>query len=223
MVRIDCAALLFDMDGVLLDFRPVVERTWRRWAARHGLDAGMIIRAAHGRRTSDSLRAVAPELATASEVAWLDAAELADLEGIEPVAGASALIATVPAGRWTVVTSAGRALAALRLQAVGLSLPANAVTSENVQRGKPAPDGYLLACERLGVRAADCLVVEDAPAGIESGLAAGARVLALTTTHPAAALSKATYVVRDFLGVRVTERPDGLEIDLDTATRTASR
>ena len=211
MVRLAVGALLFDMDGVLLDSRPVVERTWRRWADRHRLDVDPILAIAHGRRTRDTLRLTVPHLATDHEVDWLDAAELDDFEGIGPIPGANALLARLPPIRWTVVTSAGRDLAARRLSAVGLALPDHAVTSEDVGRGKPAPDGYLLGANRLGVDPADCLVVEDAPPGIEAGQAAGARVLGVTTTHQRAQLARADYLVPDLRFIRVVAGGAGLE------------
>jgi len=200
------AAILFDMDGVLLDSRPVVERTWRRWAARHQVPVEPILRVAHGRRTWDTLREAVPALATHDEVAWLDAAELADFEGIRPIPGARELLSTLPAGRWTIVTSAGRELAARRLAAVGLELPASAISSEDIIRGKPAPDGYKLAAARLGANPHACLVVEDAPPGIRAGKAAGARVLALTTTHAPDQLGDADLVLPDLSRVRATAR-----------------
>ena len=220
MPRIQPAALLFDMDGVLLDSRPVVERTWRRWAHRHGVPAEPILRVAHGRRTLDTLRAAAPALATREEVAWLDAAELADFDGILPIAGAAALLAALPPTRWTVVTSAGRELAARRLAVVGLALPDHAVTSEDVERGKPAPDGYLLGAARLGVSPSDCLVVEDAPAGLQAGRAARALVLALATTHPTEALGDADFIVPDLRSVQVTARPSMLNVVIDDPATT---
>ena len=165
--KLRVAAILFDMDGVLLDSRPVVERTWRRWASRHGLSAEAILRVAHGRRTRDTLREVVPALATESEVAWLDAAELEDLD-VRPVPGAASLVASLPPSRWTVVTSAGLELARLRMEAVGLGLPASAVTSEAIASGKPAPEGFLLAARRLGVSPLECLVIEDTPPGHRS-------------------------------------------------------
>jgi len=210
--RLSCSALLFDMDGVLLDSRAVVERTWRRWARRHGLEAEPFLRVAHGRRGRDTLHAVAPELATDEEVAWLDAAELEDLEGLVPVAGAADLVSVLPPTRWTVVTSAGRELAGRRLAAAGLTLPAHAVTSEDVCRGKPAPDGYRLGADRLGVAACECVVVEDSPPGIEAGRAAGAMVLAVSTTHPPEALAGADVVVGDLRCVRVSVGVSGLEV-----------
>jgi sugar-phosphatase len=200
------------MDGVLVDSRPVVERTWRRWAARHNLSADAMLKIAHGRRTRDTLRILAPELATDSEVAWLDAAELETVEGILPVPGAAALLASLPPSRWTIVTSAGRALAALRLGVIGIAVPEHAVTAEEIQRGKPAPEGYLLAAERLGARPADCLVIEDAPPGIQAGRAAGAHVVAVETTHPREALAGADFVVPDLRALQVTVTASGLSI-----------
>lgn len=195
------AAILFDMDGVLLDSRRVVERTWRRWGARHGIPVEPILQIAHGRRTRDTLRAVVPHLATDEEVAWLDAAELADLD-IQPIRGARELVTSLPPERWTVVTSAGRELARLRLQAVDIELPEHAVTSEDISRGKPAPDGYLLGATRLGVPASECLVVEDTPPGLAAGKAAGAKLLGVTTTHRADQLGKADYLVPDLRRVQ---------------------
>ena len=201
------------MDGVLLDSRQVVERTWRRWAARHGVPFEPMLRIAHGRRTRDTLRAVLPRLATDAEVAWLDAAELADLD-IQSIAGAPELIVSLPVNRWTVVTSAGRELARLRLGAVGIDLPENAVTSEDIQKGKPAPDGYLLAAERLGVSATDCVVVEDSPPGIQAGKTAGAVVIGVTTTHSPEQLGEADYLVRGPGELRAKELTGGLAIYL---------
>lgn len=189
------------MDGVLLDSRPVVERTWRRWAARHGLDADALLAVAHGRRSRETIGEQAPHLDLAREVAWLDAAELADIAGIVPIPGAAPLIAALPPGSWAVYTSCGRELARRRLACTGLPEPRVLIASEDVARGKPAPDGWLLAASRLGVATADCLVVEDAPPGIAAALAAGARVLAVTTTHPAARLGGAARIVTNLTDV----------------------
>jgi sugar-phosphatase len=201
------AALLFDLDGVLADSRAVVERTWRRWAARHGLDAGPLLAVAHGRRISDTLKAAVPHLDPAREVAWLDATELEDLEGVVAVPGAVALLESLGDQRWAVVTSCSRELAARRLSRAGLPLPPLLVTSEDVARGKPAPDGYLLAARRCGATPAACLVFEDAPPGIAAARAAGCRVVALWTTHAPGRLGGAVAVVPDLRSVAL--RPDG--------------
>jgi sugar-phosphatase len=204
-MELRAAAFLFDLDGVLVDSRAVVERTWRRWAQRHQLDVEPILRIAHGRRARDTLQAVVPHLATDREVAWLDETELADVEGLHPVPGALQFLASLPAGSWTIVTSCGRALAELRLRSVGLTLPPLIVTAEDASRGKPAPDGYLIGARRLGHAASACVVFEDAPAGIAAGRAAGARVIALTTTHAAADLTQADAIIPDFTGIHVLQ------------------
>lgn len=216
-MEIRSKALLFDLDGVLVDSRAVVERTWRRWAQRHQMDVEPLLRVAHGRRTRDTLRAVAPHLDLDLEVAWLDAAELADLEGLVPVAGAGRLLAVLGASSWAVVTSCGRALARRRLEAVGLPVPPVLVTSEDVTRGKPAPDGYRLAAERLGSEPASCIAFEDAPPGVAAAREAGARVVALTTTHPPAQLENADVVIPDFGGVIVRSGTPWLAVMIGAA------
>lgn len=198
------------MDGVLLDSRPVVERTWRRWAARTGLDADAILRVAHGRRSRDTVREQAPHLDVAREVAWLDAAELDDVAGIVPVRGAAELLASLPPDAWAVYTSCGRELALKRLACTGTPVPAVLVTSEDVANGKPAPDGWLHAAGQLGVDPRDCVVVEDAPPGIRAARAMGARVIAVTTTHAAEQLAGAEVVVPDLRGIAALRAGDRL-------------
>jgi len=206
-------AVLFDMDGVLVDSRAVVERTWRRWAERHDLDADRLFRTVHGRRTSEALADIAPGMDIATETAWLDAAEFDDLEGITAVPGAAALVDALPDGRWGVVTSAGRELAQKRLRAAGLPAePPVLITSADVERGKPAPDGYLQAAGDLGVRPGDCLVFEDARPGIAAAKAAGAQVVALTTTAPSGELRAADVVIDDLRRVRVDHEGDQIVI-----------
>jgi len=202
-MEIQCSAFLFDLDGVLVDSRAVVERTCRRWAARHGLDSETVLRIAHGRRTRDTVTAVAPHLDLEQEVEWLDNAELVDVDGLAEVPGIRQFLATLPAGSWAVVTSCGPALARLRLTAVGLPIPEIVVTSDDVAQGKPSPDGYQLGARRLGHDAAACLVFEDAPPGIAAARAAGARVIALSTTQPDADFTGAEAVLPDFTGVRM--------------------
>ena len=211
-MELRCKALLFDLDGVLVDSQAVVERTWRRWAQRHRLDPDAILRAAHGRRTSDTLKDAAPHLAPHtidSEVAWLDASELADVEGLRVVPGANHLLSALPATRWAIVTSCGRALAQRRLASVGLPEPEVLVVSEDVTQGKPAPDGYRLAAARLGYDAGSCVVFEDAPAGVAAGRAAGARVIGLMTTYLASDLRDTEATISDFTGLQVRTDHDG--------------
>ncbi|HEY3220014.1 MAG TPA: HAD-IA family hydrolase [Gemmatimonadales bacterium] len=206
------AAFLFDLDGVLVDSRAVVERVCRQWAQRHHLDPETLLRIAHGRRARDTVKAVAPHLDIEREVAWLDAAELADVDGLIAVPGVRQFLATFPERSWAVVTSCGRALAELRLTSVGLPIPRIVVTGEDVLQGKPAPEGYQLGAKRLGHDPAACVVFEDAPAGIAAARAAGARVIALRTTHPDADFSGADAVVPDFTSIHVGRDHDAFVV-----------
>ncbi|MGV3661714.1 MAG: HAD-IA family hydrolase [Prosthecobacter sp.] len=178
-------AVLFDMDGTLVDSRSVVERVWRDWAAAYGRDFRPILTASHGRRTIDTVREFAiPGIDVEAEAIKLEGQEVADVGGIIPIAGAAELLARLPADRWAVVTSASRALATRRLTAAGLPIPVVMVTAENVTHGKPDPEGYNQAARLLGTTADQCLVFEDAPAGIEAGLRAGSDVVAITAARP---------------------------------------
>lgn len=178
------AAFLFDMDGTILSSIAAAERVWTRWALRHGLDVAAFLPTIHGMRAVETVRRLGlPGVDAEAEAAAITREELDDVEGIEAIAGVAAFMATIPAGRWAVVTSAPRELARRRIAAAGLPLPASMITAEDVVNGKPAPDGFLLAAARLGVRAGDCLVFEDAPAGIAAAEAAGATVLVISATH----------------------------------------
>ena len=202
-VTLDCDALLFDMDGTLVDSTEVVERHWGMWAARHGIDLAEVLRVSHGRPTLETLRLVAPHLATIDEAAALDAGEAGDSEGLRPVRGAAELLASLPPDRWAVVTSAGRALATRRLRGASVPVPDVLVTSDDVSPGKPNPKGYMEAARRLGAAIQRSIVIEDAPVGIDAGRAAGAIVIGVTTTFPS--LSNCDYVIPDLRAIRVVE------------------
>lgn len=174
---------LFDIDGTLVDSTPAVERSWRTWAAENGLDGDAILAVCHGRRAEDTLSdLLAPELVPAAYRRLL-ALEMADLDSVVALPGAEDLLRSLPRDRWAAVTSGGRELMTARLQAAGLPVPDVLVAAEDVAVGKPDPAGYLLAAQRLGADPADCVVVEDAPAGLEAGRRAGCRVLAVATSH----------------------------------------
>jgi mannitol-1-/sugar-/sorbitol-6-phosphatase len=171
------AAFLFDMDGTLLDSSAVVERTWRAWAGRHGLDPDELLATVHGVRAEDTVRRFAPSgVDISAEVARLNEAEVSDVEGIVAILGANAFLNLLEDTSWAVVTSAPRLLAQTRLRAANIRLPRVLIGAEDVTRGKPDPEGYLKAAEALGVRISDCLVFEDSIAGVEAGRAAGAHV-----------------------------------------------
>lgn len=213
-MQIRCSGFLFDLDGVLVDSRAVVERTCRRWALRHQLDPDEVLRIAHGRRSQDTVRAAAPHLEADREAAWIDAVELADVDGLSAVSGAADLLAFLPANRWAVVTSCGWALAEVRLTSVGLPIPQIVVTSEDVSQGKPAPDGYRLGAKRLGLDATACVVFEDAPAGIAAARNAGARVIGLTTMLAARELTGADATIPDFTAIQIRREHDGFVVTM---------
>ena len=180
------AALLFDMDGTLINSIAAAERVWAAWAERHGLDVAAFLPTIHGMRGIETIARLAlPGVDPVAEAQAILEGELADVDGVVAIDGAAAFLAALPADRWAIVTSAPRPLALRRLAAAGLPMPVVLVTAEDVRHGKPAPDCFLLAAERLGQRIEDCLVFEDAPAGIQAAEAAGAgaAVVVVTVTH----------------------------------------
>jgi mannitol-1-/sugar-/sorbitol-6-phosphatase len=184
-VVLECDAVLFDMDGTLVDSRAIVERTWLRWAAEHGIAPEAILAVAHGRRTLETMVLVAPHLATPEAAARLDAEEAEDEQGGETaVPGAIALAAALPLDRWAVVTSADRDIALRRIVSVGLPAPRILVGAHEVRAGKPDPEGYLAAAAQLGVAPSRCIVFEDTSPGVQAARAAAARVIGLRTTYP---------------------------------------
>ena len=198
-----CSAVLFDLDGVLVDSTPAVERVWRGWATEHGLDPDYVIKWAHGRRSVETIRRVAPWMDAPNENMKIERREIEDLEGVRAIEGAAELLAAIPPGHWTVVTSATRELAESRMGYVNLPLPKDAITAELVERGKPDPEPYLKGAALLGFPPAECLVIEDTAAGIAAAKAAGMKAVGLTTTYPAHELREADVVVRSCADIRV--------------------
>jgi sugar-phosphatase len=215
-MRIHCQAILLDVDGVLVDSNPLAERHWRIWAGRHGLDAAPILAAHHGRPTAETIREFAPHLDAEAEALEKESNEADELEGLAAYDGAARIMNALPRDRWAIVTSATRRTATLRLRHLGLPIPDAFVTSDDIQRGKPAPDPYLLAATKLSIDPADCVVIEDAPAGIVSGKSAGARVIAVTSTNPAHALENADLIVARLADVHVEPAGDGITIRVTT-------
>lgn len=191
MTPINCAAVLFDMDGVLVDSTPAVERVWTAWALEHGLVPEEVVRQAHGRPSLATIIELLPHGDHDAENRDVERRELEDIADVVALPGALHLLHSIPESRWTVVTSATRALAEVRLRAAGLPVPNHLVTASDLSRGKPFPDPYLKGAELLRTPASDCLVVEDASSGVRSGKAAGTRVLAVLTTSTALELAAA--------------------------------
>jgi len=183
MNPIQCRGVLFDLDGVLVDSTPAVARVWAGWALEHGFsDPDEIVRIAHGRPSITTIRELLPNVDHEAENREVERREIADTDGVIPLPGAMELLQTLPLERWAIVTSCTRPLAGVRIAAAGLPKPKHLVTATDVHRGKPDPEPYLKGAEILGIATSDCVVMEDAPAGIRAGKAAGARVLAVRTT-----------------------------------------
>jgi sugar-phosphatase len=202
MTKFPCAAILFDLDGVLVDSTGSVDRQWRAWAREHGIDEQTVIAIAHGVRSIEVIRAVAPHLDAQVEARKLEAREAAD-RGILVMPGAIDLIRTIPEDKWAVVTSGTRYLASARLKLAGMPAPKVMVAADDVVNGKPHPEPYLKGAELLRVNPAECLVIEDAPAGIRAAHAAGMKAIALASTYPVAALSEADGVVQKLAQIEV--------------------
>ncbi|MEV5825496.1 HAD-IA family hydrolase [Spirillospora sp. NPDC052242] len=208
--RLPCAAVLFDVDGTLIDSTPLVEHAARLWAPGYGIDADEFLAGAHGRRTSDRIADFLPPDRVAEATARLDALEAAGTDGITALPGALDLLAGMNGLPWGLVTSMDRGQLAARAAAARIPLPDVVVTAEDVRHGKPDPSGYLRAAGLLGAAPSACVVVEDAPAGVAAGRAAGATVLAVTTSHPPEALGEAHHVIEDLTAV--APGPDGLTL-----------
>jgi mannitol-1-/sugar-/sorbitol-6-phosphatase len=200
---IRCAAVLFDMDGTLVDSSSCVESTWRMWAAKHGVDIDALLSVSHGRQNHETIRLIAPHLETPEEIAFLVQTEEDCHAGIREVHGARALLDSMAVAPWAVVTSAWRTLAEKRLQLAGLPIPGVLITSDDISHSKPHPEGYLLAAARLGVAPADCVVIEDAHAGIDAARAAGMTVIGITTTFPRTQLG-CEWCIADFRELTVS-------------------
>ncbi len=178
------SAFLFDMDGTLTNSVAAAERVWSQWAEGKGLNVADFLPTIHGVRCIDTLRRLnLPGVDPEREADLLAQAEIDDVEGVVSIEGAARFLAALPAERWAVVTSAPRLLAERRILAAGLPLPQIMVSAEDVEHGKPAPDCFLLAARKLGVKPDECLVFEDAPAGIAAAEAAGAKVMVITAAH----------------------------------------
>ncbi len=214
MTRIVCSAFLFDMDGVLVDSTPAVARAWGKWATTHGFDPMETTKRAHGRPSIATMRELLPnasEQALLEHDLWMQCEEIADVVDVVALPGAHQLLSTLPARQFAVVTSAVRSLADVRLGAAGLlKFALNMVTADQIRHGKPDPEPYFKGAAKLHLRPQDCVVIEDAPSGVRSGKAAGARVIALRTTTPDEELfaAGADWVVNDCSAISLFPSPN---------------
>jgi sugar-phosphatase len=209
VTQISCRALLFDLDGVLVDSTPAVARVWTNWARERGFDPEETVRRAHGRPSLATIQELLPNSDLEAENRVIERREIEDLEGVVAAPGAHDLLESLPRTGWTIVTSCTRILAEVRIRAAGLPVPEKFITSSDIRNGKPHPEPYLNGAALLGVAARDCIVVEDAPAGVRSGKAAGARVIGLLPISSPDELVKAgaDWTVPDCSAISRTPSP----------------
>ncbi|NMC13632.1 MAG: HAD-IA family hydrolase [Chloroflexi bacterium] len=206
---IECDALLFDLDGVLLDSTECIRNTWKMWGEKHGIPFEKIMAVAHGRRAVETIQIVAPHLNAEEEAKPLAAWEAVSTEGVYIVEGALPLVSNLPSNGWAVVTSGTRGIAQARLKATGLPFPKILITAEDVVNGKPNPEPYLAASEQMHIPADKCVVIEDSPAGIEAAHKAGMRAVAVAFTHPRHELVQADAIAERIADIQIA---DGTEL-----------
>jgi len=197
------------MDGILISSIGSVERSWTKWAEMRGVDPAYALSIAHGRRSIETVARLRPDLDAESENKVIEDLEIEDTDGVTVLPGVLDLLALLPTNRWTVVTSATEPLARVRLAAGRIPVPERIITAEQVSEGKPHPAPYLAGAAVLGFAPEECVVFEDAPAGVKSGRAAGCTVIASTFSHQASALNEAQYLIHDVTGVGVEALSDG--------------
>lgn len=216
-----CQAVLFDLDGVLVDSTPCVTRVWTAWADKHGLAPDYVVHVAHGQRAIETVRTVAPQLDAEREFRIIEQMELDDTDGLRLLPGAKELLSAIPRNRYTIVTSGTRRLATKRLQSVGLPVPANMISADEVVNGKPHPEPYLAGASAIGFFPSECLVFEDAPSGIRSAQAAGATAIGVSTTYTLEEVAFAGLVIPSLAAVRILgiEERGQLQLEIEAGSR----
>lgn len=219
MKKLLCEAIVFDLDGVLVDSTLSIIKTWENWAIRHNVDIKKILNIMYGRPPGETMRLVAPHLDIETEAAKFIIAEINDVAGLVPVKGAKSLVKSLPVTTWGIATSGIQDLAVARLQAVGLPIPPVLVTADTVKRGKPDPESYLLAAKQIRVPSEKCIAIEDAPAGITAARSAGMKVIGITTTHPPEALKGTDAIAVNLSAIKSTIYSHSEQCDEDSAKR----
>jgi mannitol-1-/sugar-/sorbitol-6-phosphatase len=212
MVELQVSGILFDMDGVLVSSLGSVERSWAKWGEMRSVDGAKAIQTAHGKRAIETIRLLRPDLNDAEELALVEQIEIEDTEGIQILPGVQSLLASLPAGSWTICTSATKRLARVRMEHAGVPVPADFISADMVEHGKPHPEPYMRGAALLGFSPDRCLVIEDAPAGCEAGKAAGCAVLASLFSHSEGQLACADYRVPSLEGVTVSGEAGALVV-----------
>ena len=214
-MKLTVQGILFDMDGILVSSLGSVERSWVKWGAMRGVDGAKAILTAHGKRAIETIRLLRPDLNDEEELAVIEQIEIDDTEGLQVLAGVPELLASLPAGSWTVCTSATKRLARVRMEHAGLTPPERFISADMVAHGKPHPEPYLRGAALLGFAPEQCLVIEDAPAGCAAGKAAGCMVLATLFSHSAGQLAAADWRVDSLEQLRVTGAAGALAVSFE--------
>ncbi len=211
-VSVVTKGILFDMDGVLISSIGSVVRCWKRWATIYGVPDAENFEVPHGKRAIDIVKMLRPDIDPQEGLRVSEDMELEDIADLKVLPGVKVLLASLPPERWAIVTSATKRLLLGRLAAAGLPIPERIISGDMVERGKPDPEPYRRGAELLGLRPEECVVVEDAPAGVGAGIAAGCRVLGVLGTHSLGELHEASWVAASLEGAVVTTHADGLEL-----------
>ena len=218
-VQVETKGLLFDMDGVLISSIGSVRRCWRRWAAMYGVPNADTYEVPHGMRAIEIVKQLRPDIDPQEGLRVIEDMEIEDTEDLQVLPGVKALLESLPADRWAIVTSATRRLMLGRLAVAGLPAPERIVSADDVVRGKPDPEPYRLGAELLGYTPHECIVVEDAPSGVGAGKAAGSRVLGVVGTHTLEELHQADWIVLSLEQVVATARNGNLELQFSAQKR----
>jgi sugar-phosphatase len=213
-ILVRCQGILFDMDGILISSLGSVERSWTRWAEMRGIDTALALHTTHGRRAIETVALLRPDLDSEAELKIVEDFEIADNEGLKALPGVCDLLRSLPADRWTVVTSATEKLARARLADGGIPVPTRLVTADQVTRGKPHPEPFVAGAALLGFKPGECVVFEDSASGAIAGRDAGCTVIATTFSHPVESLDAAHYLVEDLTGVTAAQDESGIMLRL---------
>ena len=197
-----------------MDSTGSVTRQWQMWAEEQNIDPQRVVEIAHGVRAIEIVRTLAPHLDAATEVARIEKREASDHQGVAVMPGAANLLKAIPEGRWCVVTSGTRYLATSRLKLANLPTPKVLIAADDVSKGKPDPEPYLMGAKLLGMNPAECLVIEDAPAGIRAAHAGGMKAIGITSTYPASELQEADAVVQKLVQIKVRSVGQNLTVNV---------
>ena len=203
MITLNCRAILFDLDGTLIESTFYIEKLWQNWGIQHGITPQRMTDVMHGRRAVEIVSIVAPHLAIQDEVYALETKEISGMEGMRAYPGAREILSALPPKQWAIATSGSMRVASARVNYARLPTPDVFITADQVAAGKPAPDAFLLAARRLHVSPSDCVVFEDTPAGIQAAKAGGMKAIGIASTHTKEALKLADVVVQHLADIKV--------------------